>query len=281
MGAEIPPPRRRPFPKQNPKPLPHIQNPRQAHQMPRGGVKQSPNPLTPRAPLPRRHAWLAGPPANTCPRNRPQNKQQQRPPPPHKTNAKPLVPSSPESPSDTGATSKEKNNILEFSAWLTVLEQRAIRNLPRQRAPTPLFPERRPREALPISGCHDNQPPLPQQPPKQTQRRRQIAVASRQRSRNAGGMRRLAAEIPDIFIPLSRNDVRNDDDIFDSDVFPAGDSFTGSPAPPRQRKASEHAPRRTPRPTSARWKQSHPGRLRRDARHHPVVALLKRAKCPV
>ena len=51
--------------------------------------------------------------------------------------------------------------IPEFSAWLTlVLEQcRAenIRNLPRQRAPTPLFPERRPREAcsMPISGCHD------------------------------------------------------------------------------------------------------------------------------
>ena len=50
--------------------------------------------------------------------------------------------------------------IPEFSAWLTlVLEQcRAenIRNLPRQRAPTPLFPERRPREAcsMPISGCH-------------------------------------------------------------------------------------------------------------------------------
>ena len=68
-----------------------------------------------------------------------------------------------ESPSDTGATSKEKNNIVipEFSAWLTlVLEQcRAenIRNLPRQRAPTPLFPERRPREAcsMPISDCHD------------------------------------------------------------------------------------------------------------------------------
>ena len=57
---------------------------------------------------------------------------------------------------------QEKNNIVipEFSAWLTlVLEQcRAenIRNLPRQRAPTPLFPERRPREAcsMPISGCH-------------------------------------------------------------------------------------------------------------------------------
>ena len=81
-------------------------------------------------------------------------------------NSNPLVPSSPEgvkeSPSDIGATSKEKNNIVipEFSAWLTlVLEQcRAenIRNLPRQRAPTPLFPERRPREAcsMPISGCH-------------------------------------------------------------------------------------------------------------------------------
>ena len=84
-------------------------------------------------PLPRRHAWLAAPERVK------------------------------ESPSDTGATSKEKNNIVipEFSAWLTlVLEQcRAenIRNLPRQRAPTPLFPERRPREAcsMPISGCHD------------------------------------------------------------------------------------------------------------------------------
>ena len=84
-------------------------------------------------PLPRRHAWLAAPERVK------------------------------ESPSDIGATSKEKNNIVipEFSAWLTlVLEQcRAenIRNLPRQRAPTPLFPERRPREAcsMPISGCHD------------------------------------------------------------------------------------------------------------------------------
>ena len=43
------------------------------------------------------------------------------------------------------------------------------------------------------------------------------AVASRQRSRISGGRRRLAAEIPDIFIPLSRNDVRNDD---------GGDCFT-------------------------------------------------------
>ena len=32
-------------------------------------------------PLPRRHAWLAGPPANTCPRNNPQNKRQH---PPHR-----------------------------------------------------------------------------------------------------------------------------------------------------------------------------------------------------
>ena len=32
------------------------------------------------------------------------------------------------------------------------------------------------------------------------------AVASRQRSRNSGGMPRLAAEIPDIFIPLARNE---------------------------------------------------------------------------
>ena len=60
-----------------------------------------------------------------------------------------------------GAGIKKIIVIPEFSAWLTlVLEQcRAenIRNLPRQRAPTPLFPERRPREAcsMPISGCHD------------------------------------------------------------------------------------------------------------------------------
>ena len=51
--------------------------------------------------------------------------------------------------------------IPEFSAWLTLVLERCraenIRNLPRQRAPTPLFPERRPREAcsMPISGCHD------------------------------------------------------------------------------------------------------------------------------
>ena len=207
-------------------------------------------------PLPRRHACLAGPPANTCPRNKPSK--QTATTPPHKTKKRintrlprrragsrrssgvtapnerslaceriplrhrsnlqrkkqkptPLVPSTPvvarrrmttpvvntrptpEQPPkkktktnppraihsrggtaphdhscgqhtpDTGATPKEKNNIVipEFSAWLTlVLEQcRAenIRNLPRQRAPTPLFPERRPREAcsMPISGCHD------------------------------------------------------------------------------------------------------------------------------
>ena len=55
------------------------------------------------------------------------------------------------------------NNIVipEFSAWLTFVLERCraenIRNLPRKRAPTPLFPERRPREAcsMPISGCHD------------------------------------------------------------------------------------------------------------------------------
>ena len=43
------------------------------------------------------------------------------------------------------------------------------------------------------------------------QRRPFRAVASRQRSRNSGGRPRLAAEIPDIFLPLARNDVRNDD----------------------------------------------------------------------
>ena len=220
------------------------------------------------------------------------------------------------------------NNIVipEFSAWLTFVLERCraenIRNLPRKRAPTPLFPERRPREAcsMPISGCHDlplatfnlpsrnnlqNKPnsaatmslpcsrfataqpqrrwdappskqhrhsgifrvadlgpgtmprgkypesPAPRpyfqnadpgrhapcqsraattspsqlstSPPATTSKTNPTAppqcpsraVASRQRSRNAGGMRRLAAEIPDIF---------------DSDVFPAGDSFTGSTA---------------------------------------------------
>ena len=64
---------------------------------------------------------------------------------------------------NAGGMRRLANNIVipEFSAWLTlVLEQcRAenIRNLPRERAPTPLFPERRPREAcsMPISGCHD------------------------------------------------------------------------------------------------------------------------------
>ena len=58
---------------------------------------------------------------------------------------------------------RQANNIVipEFSAWLTlVLEQcRAenIRNLPRQRAITPSFPERRPREmcSMPISGRYD------------------------------------------------------------------------------------------------------------------------------
>ena len=46
---------------------------------------------------------------------------------------------------------------------------------------------------------------------KRLPRRFSRAVASRQRSRNSGGTPRLAAEIPDIFLPLARNDVRNDD----------------------------------------------------------------------
>ena len=46
---------------------------------------QKPKPLV--LPLPRRHAWLAGPPANTCSRNNPQNKRQQRPPPKTKTSS--------------------------------------------------------------------------------------------------------------------------------------------------------------------------------------------------
>ena len=78
--------------------------------------------------------------------------------------------------------------IPEFSAWLTFVLERCraenIRNLPRQRAPTPLFPERRPREAcsMPISGCHDlplatfnspvvNTRPTPEQPPRKKQHR--------------------------------------------------------------------------------------------------------------
>ena len=54
-----------------------------------------------------------------------------------------------------------RDHAAEFSAWLTLVLERCraenIRNLPRQRAPTPLFPERRPREAcsMPISGRHD------------------------------------------------------------------------------------------------------------------------------
>ena len=51
-------------------------------------VKESPKPKKSKPlvqPLPRRHAWLAGPPANTCSRNRPQNKRQQRPPTKPKT----------------------------------------------------------------------------------------------------------------------------------------------------------------------------------------------------
>ena len=89
----------------------------------------------------------------------PTAKESPKPKPPRAVSPEPVK----ESPSDIGATSKEKNNIVipEFSAWLTLVLERCraenIRNLPRQRAPTPLFPERRPREAcsMPISGRHD------------------------------------------------------------------------------------------------------------------------------
>ena len=123
-------------------------------------------------PLPRRHAWLAGPPANTCPRNKPSK--QTATTPPHKTKNPSCRHSVAACVSDHSRgceriSPRHRSNpqrkktvvIPEFSAWLTfVLEQcRAenIRNLPRQRAPTPLFPERRPREAcsMPISGRHD------------------------------------------------------------------------------------------------------------------------------
>ena len=143
-----------------------------------------------------------------------------------------------ESPSDTGATSKEKNNIVipEFSAWLAlVLEQCRAENIRKNAAPGRHAPCQS-RAATTSPSQLSTSPPAttsktnPTAPPQCPSR----AVASRQRSRNAGGMRRLAAEIPDVFIPLSRNDVRNDDDIFDSDVFPAGDSFTGSGAPPQK-----------------------------------------------
>ena len=74
-------------------------------------------------PLPRRHAWLAGPPANTCSRNRPQNKRQQRPPTKPKTPravtlrrhaclTTPVVkPSPPQPPSEqTATTPRSRNN---------------------------------------------------------------------------------------------------------------------------------------------------------------------------
>ena len=77
-----------------------------------------------------------------------------------------------ESPSDTGATPKKKTKtnppraispeVARRRMTTPVVAPRSGLNpppltLPRQRAPTPLFPERRPREAcsMPISGRHD------------------------------------------------------------------------------------------------------------------------------
>ena len=82
------------------------------------------------------------------------------------------------------------------------------------------------------------------------------AVASRQRSRNAGGMPRLAAGIPDIFIPLARNDVRNDVVFLTSSVPPTppqiggvesaarGDHRSGHAAPCHHGRARERIPLR-------------------------------------
>ena len=168
MGGDHPP-AAAPFPNKAPNPsrasgIPAKRN--KCHARGCETIPQSPTPLTPRAAAPAA-ACVAGRSTGQHMPPQPPSKQTATAPPPQNKKSKPLVPSSPEgvkeSPSDTGATSKEKNNIVipEFSAWLTlVLEQcRAenIRNLPRQRAPTPLFPERRPREAcsMPISGCHD------------------------------------------------------------------------------------------------------------------------------
>ena len=71
-------------------------------------------------------------------------------------------------------------------------------------------------------------------------RRPPHAVASRQRGRNSSGRRRLAAEIPDIFIPLARNDVRNDDVVFFfggcSSVGVCVDHGSGHSAPCRLRR---------------------------------------------
>ena len=115
------------------------------------------------------------------------------------------------------------------------------------------------------------------------------AVASRQRSRNAGGMRRLAAEIPDIFIPLSRNDVRNDDDIFDSDVFPAGDSFTGSGVVMRRRAVSGETARGgfgledsfTGSPASSACLRNRPQDKRQPPPHrHSGISAARRACLP-
>ena len=133
-------------------------------------VKQSPTPLTPRAAAPAA-ACVAG---RSRARERTPQAKKQTPTPraispevARRRMTTPVVaPRSgfyPPNLRGVGETLEVKKIVVipEFSAWPTlVLEQcRAenIRNLPRQRAPTPLFPERRPREAcsMPISGCHD------------------------------------------------------------------------------------------------------------------------------
>ena len=100
-------------------------------------------------PLPRRHAWLAGPPANTCSRNRPQNKRQQRPPKQKIKTPRAAAPEPvKESPSDIGATSKEKTKtnppraispeVARRRMTTPVVAPRSGLNPPRAPAPTPL-----------------------------------------------------------------------------------------------------------------------------------------------
>ena len=122
-----------------------------------------------------------------------------------RTNAAPRSPA-PEHPS------KKKNIVIpEFSARLASVLERCraenIRNLPRQRAPTPSFPERRSREAcsMPLSGRHDlplatfkKPKPLVSSLPRFVQRRLAVVQQLRDRQnlsirRNGGKMRIIPA----------------------------------------------------------------------------------------
>ena len=72
---------------------------------------------------------------------------------------------------------------------------------------------------MPISGCHDLPLATFNLPSRVFRHGCRRAECLERRwggffHTHSGGMRRLAAEIPDIFIPLSRNDVRNDGAFF-------------------------------------------------------------------